>query len=190
MREFIDDLGLSLKGVGRKFGFLLGIAGLTIVRFWRPIVGKELPNWLFWVSVGTCLLLAFFYAWRDEHRSRKKAESFHLTDAEKELMGLVLEVHEQLLELLWKWPQSPCVLTPFSISWRPLVGTTNIGEDVRATMEWHKRALAVVEKARALHVDFFREVTEAAPFPKPGIQVVDCMGRFLEVEKKLLTRII
>jgi hypothetical protein len=179
-----------LKAVGKQFGWLLGILGLTILRFWKPVFGKELPNWLFWLCSCICLLLACFFAWRVEHRARIHAESLLLSPKEKELLARAYKIHKGLLELMWKWPTSPCVLTPISISWRPLVGTTDISADVQATMAWHKEAIDLIEEAQKLFPQVFPEITVATPFPKPGIQASTCLWRFTELEEMLTRKVL
>lgn len=51
----------------------------------------------------------------------------------KDLYTLILEY----FELAARFPSSHAVLTPFVNTWKPLVGNTQYGEDVRAMMAWH-----------------------------------------------------
>lgn len=66
------------------------------------------------------------------------------------MLKRTIVLHEDLLELLRKFPSSPAVLNPFSMSWRPLVGTIDISADVQQTIEWHKQAAIAATPRRLL----------------------------------------
>jgi len=76
MVDFARDMGDFLKAVGKEFRPLLGILGLTILRFWKPLYGRDIPNSVFWLGVGVCLYFAVFFAWRKEHKNALLGSAF------------------------------------------------------------------------------------------------------------------
>jgi hypothetical protein len=76
MWDSVHEMRRFLKAVGTEFKLLLGALGLTILRFWKPLYGKDIPNPVFWFGVGACLYLAVFSAWRKEHRGALLGSAF------------------------------------------------------------------------------------------------------------------
>jgi len=76
MRDFVCDIGRFLNAVLHEFKWLLGILGLTVLRFWKPLYGKDIPNSVFWFGVCACLFFAVLFAWRKERKRTILAKAF------------------------------------------------------------------------------------------------------------------
>lgn len=97
MWDFVSNMGRFLKAVGMEFKLLLGALGLTILRFWKPVYGKDIPNSVFWIGVGVCLYFAIFFAWRKEHTNALLGSAFR-ESLKVRCGGLILK-WEELAEL-------------------------------------------------------------------------------------------
>ncbi len=95
--DFVCDMGRFLNAVVHEFKWLLGILGLTVLRFWKPVYGKDITNPLFWAGVAACLYFAVFFAWRKEHKKAILALAF-LESLKARCDDLVLK-WEELAEL-------------------------------------------------------------------------------------------
>jgi len=95
----LRDFYKFLAAVTHEFKFLLGVLGLTVLRFWKPLYGKDVPNWVFWVGIIACLFGAFFNAWRKEH---KKARI--LAVLKEQCDGIILDL-EELADLYLNAPK-------------------------------------------------------------------------------------
>jgi hypothetical protein len=181
----LSDVWSFVKAVGKEMKLFLGTLGITLLRFWKPVFGRDLPNWIFWAANGLSLLFAFFLAWRKEHRAAIDAKSAHLTREEKVLLIRTHKVHEGLLELMRRFPGSGVVLTPFSITWRPNVGTMNVTDDVRQTIDWYNETNPLIGELQK-HMNVFPELTSASRFA--SIQALEFLRRFDEIEAALVRR--
>jgi hypothetical protein len=97
MWDFVRDMGRFLKAVGKEFKLLLGALGSTILRFWKPLYAKDIPNPVFWFGVAACLFFAVFFAWRKEHTNALLGSEFK--ESLKARCGELLLKWEELAEL-------------------------------------------------------------------------------------------
>lgn len=95
----------------------------------------HVPGFVYWLIICITLFWAFFGVWKDEHITHQKAERLLLGKREVELLKRTRKLLEDMLQLMRKFPNSPAVLNPFSHNWRPLVGATDYGWDVKGVME-------------------------------------------------------
>ena len=172
---------------------LTGSLVLALFGFVHGLSKFSVPISVYWLIVCVTLFWAFFGAWREERKARRRAESRLLSEREIELFRAVRGLSVGLLDLMRRFPNSPAVLSPFSMTWRPLIGTTDFGWDVKEMMAWHSKCLLFIDSfvedfgAEANKQPLVRVISEKVfpDFPPPAWL---CLAWFSEIEDFLLRK--
>lgn len=130
MREF-------LKAVWKQWKSGLTGGALVALLVVYQATGRSVSAWFYAVIVVVTVFHAFFLTWRYEYRGRKDAEARLLSSGDRQLLETCRNLSSRFMELMRRFPSSPAIADPFGKTWRPLVGTTNFGEDVREVLRWH-----------------------------------------------------
>lgn len=135
-----------IKAVWKRWRTGLTGGALVALLVVFQATGHSVSAWFYGVIVVATLCRAFFLVWRDELRKRKVAETALLSSGEKDLLKSCRNLKAQFMELMRRFPSSPSLANPFGKTWRPLVGTTTIEDDVRETMKWQSECQSFLEK--------------------------------------------
>jgi hypothetical protein len=149
------------------------------------------PGFVYWILICLTLFWAFFGAWREQYKNHQAATLYILSSEEKHVLHECNSLRDRFLELLRKFPTSPCVVNPFSMAWRPLVGTVDISFDVQQTIEWHTDCLDFLDELRGVTPENTFEsfslvlVARHRQLPAPSLE---CLRGLAEIQDSLLKK--
>jgi hypothetical protein len=192
MRELV----LFISSVRRHWRIILpGSLTVVILGLLSGTGIIHVPGFVYWLIILVTLFWAFFLAWREEYRARQAAEKALLSAPEKSLLIRSRKLSGGLLDLMRRFPNSPAVLSPFSMTWRPLVGTTDFGWDVKEMITWHAECVAFLDSIAdvygveaALKLPLVRIISEKV-FPDFPPSALVCLIYFGDIEDFLLRKV-
>jgi hypothetical protein len=138
---------LAVKDQWRKI--LTGSLALVLLDLLGATESLPVPSLVYWLVICATLLWAAFGVWREEHRACQGAKRNLLSPEEKQLANLTRKLSSNLLLLMYRFPDSPAVRSPFGIHWRPSFGDTNTEWDVQEMMAWHKECVEYLGRLKA-----------------------------------------
>lgn len=185
---------ISVKEQWRKI--LTGSLIVALLGVFERIWRIHVPWFVYVLIVGFTLLWAVFEAWRDEHRALKKAEGRLLSNGETRLLTNLRKLTSEYVRLMRDFPDSDAVRSPFNVSWRPSIGTTDVGFDKQQMMAWHKECLSflnslagVVGSEAASNLRIVKILsTQASSLFLPA--KLECLMYLDEVETLLLKKVL
>jgi len=180
-----------LKAVGKRWkaGLTGGalVASLVIIQ----ATGHSVSPWFYGMIVVVTLFSAFFMVWREESRRRRDVEAGLLSPREKDLLKGCCTLKDQFVELMRRFPKSPSLENPFGKTWRPLVGDTTFGEDVKEMMSWHKNCENLLNELEpVVGPDHFRRLRIVRMIHDPTSYMgrLDWLKSLHEIEELLLRK--
>lgn len=90
-----------------------------------------------------------------------------------------------------RFPKSPSLENPFGKTWRPLVGDTTFGEDVKEMMSWHKNCENLLNELEpVVGPDHFKRlrIVRMIHDPTSYMGSLDWLKSLHEIEELLLRK--
>jgi hypothetical protein len=188
------DFVISLKEQWRKI--LTGSVPIALIGLGQGAGRFHVAGFIYWIITCATLFWAFFGAWKDGYRARKKAENGLLSEDEKRLLRTLRKLSAELAQLMWEFPDSDAVRSPLSMAWRPLVVTANVEWDKQQLMAWHSECRAFLDSLADLpgseaawRLTLVKILSNKA-FPGFPPSALECLIHLDEIETLLLERVL